>query len=674
MKSLQIGIVALTGVVMAAPAASLQSSFGVYTQTVTIVFGSAAAAQRAAISVAPLWRGARWACSSRWDDDMPGPNLAMAKLQAARGFRSTFFLNKIKPDVSRDKQLIALGHSIGGHGSEHAHLGWLSRNAMFEEVLRVRAEREAFGDAPVNAYAFAYHNQTGAFDEPGAGDDIAHLLARAGYRAVADQRFETLHPGSMPTATLVGGDPGTADGIAKMEEKLGSTLANAQVQRDNPCVSLSTHAWWIKPAALTGTFAQALDRLNGNPAWWYCTHNDYGAYRCQRRYSTLTRAARGNVVQLRLVRPCVDDLNNTTPLTLVLGDVAAADVKACRLQTTALVVYTNPAGVLVDVPHAVEQRVPTRLGWIANDTNRKELRAEDIDKDMPAVQALAWRAGDELCWTLRNNATTALGNVRVCYRVPLAWAQPARALVVADIPAGGTGGARQPLQRARKEYDYAAGRAFFDVELSFDYDATPCRLHLTVRDAEVAPRDASYPDRGFAVIGPVAEKAAQPAALVALASGAAHALTLPDGQMKPFVTNACDGTLDAELIRTAGMTGYDFSKQAATRHGVYVLRSIVRAPAAQAVDILTTRRDELIKAIFMNGAPVPPPKRGKTSAALRHGDNLLLLVVTTTMNPNFLPENLGIPLRLVKPGTRARVAAINYTPAVQAKPGASVRR
>jgi len=93
--------------------------------TVRLRDGSAAAAS---LEILPLYGGAEWAISSRWDDNI-ATDLKMRDVLEKHGYRGTFYLNGrdapyygptyglVEPSESAsiDRRLLPGGNSIGGH-------------------------------------------------------------------------------------------------------------------------------------------------------------------------------------------------------------------------------------------------------------------------------------------------------------------------------------------------------------------------------------------------------------------------------------------------------------------------------------------------------------------------------------------------------------------------------
>ena len=258
-------------------------------QTIVVKMATSQSARLAKICPLPLYNGAEWAVTSRWDDNT-WTNLKTRAVLLEHGHRGTFFLNDPERNfygkdygLLTDRSVSNLGGmltsggtTIGGHSLTHPMLSYQNRNRMFEEVLGCRIALEARFDTVVNAYAFSFCNYRSPVEGLVVQRDIATMLGRAGYLQIANHRFA--EDGCWPwgIAGLLPPDGRPIDGA------FSGFLADEALRHTNPAITYSMHSWYDTPEEWSG-FAADLDRYGGRPEWWYCNQNEYGAYRAQYR-------------------------------------------------------------------------------------------------------------------------------------------------------------------------------------------------------------------------------------------------------------------------------------------------------------------------------------------------------------------------------------------------------
>jgi len=154
-----------------------------YAQRIELEFNSEA--EKADISIAPLFNGKKWAFSARWDDNNL-QNLKMHDLMKKYGYKGTFYLYSDKRfpggrfGEEYARKLIYGGFSIGGHSMTHPPFTQITRNGMFYEALAIKIERETDTNIPVISFAFPGGDYTSQFDTE-AHAHIGEALKRSGY-------------------------------------------------------------------------------------------------------------------------------------------------------------------------------------------------------------------------------------------------------------------------------------------------------------------------------------------------------------------------------------------------------------------------------------------------------------------------------------------------------------
>jgi peptidoglycan/xylan/chitin deacetylase (PgdA/CDA1 family) len=654
-----------------------------YGQKLTITFKDAASAARAKLSAMPLPDGKKWAVSCRWDDNT-NIDLQMRETMEKAGVSGTFYVLNPSSGVggwshNTPRRLLKGGNSLGGHGWSHPMIGSLSRNRMFEEVLRTRIHYEADTNSPVCSYAFSFIDYANSLERTASARDVGRMLLRAGYWEVANRRRGL--PADLPLAYawLIGGEGAT--GLDKTRESLARILKNEKVSGADPCISYSMHAWSIRDKfdKMPPFFAL----LAGRDDAWQCNHGQYGAYRYQFTQSRITALAEGSKLNVSVVRPSLSDLNHTEPLSIAVTGVAAGDVVSVKMGDATLKLSTTPGALWFNLPHGDKQIPPQKIGWVANEQNRAELAETDADKDFPDLIALAWKRGGKLHLRIKNNTEQPLERIRLAYRLPLVCKQVKGYAQIGKLAPGAELLREVALEAATDDYLYTAGKVFYAVQADFMLGGVGARLYLTTCEPGT-DKGPGYPSLGFAKLGPVPADQFDPAQAEAVAAGKQDGVTLADGTRLTFARNVDPGQtvfeksvkrkdtsyaltdLHPEMIATTGLWTM---RNADERVGVYLLRSRVHSEVEQPINILTTRYraktnkpdDYMMMAVYLNGKLVlqggVKPQLDR-DAILKAGANDVLIVARPI--GFYHPENAGVYLRLCKPGTKTRLTNIRY--------------
>ena len=630
-----------------------------YGQEFTLTFRSEDAAKKAVVELAPLYNDYAWATSSRWDDNNRA-DVKMCDVLEKRGYHATFYLNGVHNrgiDFSATgKEILQGGNSIGAHGLTHPVLSYLNCSRLFEEVARDRVEWEAAADTLVTCYAFAYCNFRNSMMGNAGQINVNRALRRAGFYLSAERQYNDNLFTDMVGLLLLPGDG------ANIDDYVYRALNDQAARREFPMLSHSMHVWYTAPEGWA-RFEGQLDKYGHNPDWWYCNHNQYAAYRYQFLHTEITTAVReGKIVRVCLERPLMLDLNDPTPLTVRVKNVAREDVAAVHSDTADCIgSQRNTDLFLFHVFHDRDTSLPARIGLVSNARNRPVPADGDEALDFPGLKGLLSLGGDGLHLVLKNQTATPLSNVRIIYRMPLSWKEGLihRTLKEEIGPGAQWNDIVKPSSPV-SDYKYTAGTAYYQAQVDFGHGAITGRLHLDCRVKNPIERDPSYPQGGFSRLGLVPDAGMD---LDKLANDIRR-----DGFLKgPWPLKdgrsiACTSTgdtpfeepmLDPEMIRTTG----EFSCK---ESGFYILQSRVLSESAQSVGFLHSR--DTIRRIFLNGSDVTGGP-----AKLSRGPNRLVVLYHTRFTPqrrfsNYDGEHAGTFLRLVKPRTTERINDVRFEP------------
>ncbi|RKY08380.1 MAG: hypothetical protein DRP56_04230 [Planctomycetota bacterium] len=634
------------------------SSAETYTQAVEIEFRDEDAAKKAIVQMAPLYNDYEWAVSARWDDNFEDAGFIVRDLMKKYGCKGTFYLNSwIGPWSGEDfretgREFMKGGNSIGNHTLSHPMITVCNRNRIFEEMARNRAEWEAITDSQVLSYAFSY-NRAGYWGETAfikdKGEvikpDIAILLKRAGLYSLANNwfvEFEEIIP-----APFMPYDGADIDGFVE------KTLKNEKFKADHPIFMFAMHAWAYNKGQKQKKLEGQLEKYGNNPNWWYCNLNEYAAYRYQYKYSKLMPLQRdGKIVHFSLKRPVLLDLNNSTPLTFKITQVPAQDVVAVKCATAESVRSDRQKnGYNFHLQHNRDQELPRKIGLIANDDNRSAIYT-DQDSDFPGLRGVLSFKDNMLHLALNNQTGLPLTKTRITYRLPLAWDEGVVRRSIEDLKPGSKYQDDLYLIPSSKDYKYTAGEDYFVAQVDFRLGDEPGRLHLSCHMA-APPRDTSYPQEGFARLGPLGKDKLDIDNLVAAlgnndkATDALNALAKQaELKWQSEDTPLMPPFLSPQMIRTTGR----WQNWGVPRPQFWVLWSLLESDKEQDVEFVFVSPNDRL---FVNG--IEAVKDGNVK--LLKGRNVVVLINKEYNHHEFCP---GSFLRVLKPGTAERITNIRF--------------
>ena len=626
-----------------------------YTQELEITLATEEAAQRASLEILPLYDGYEWAISSRWDDNNTKGDLELHAVLTKHGHRGTWYLNETGPNLTADvaNRLLEGGNSLGGHSLSHPFLAYVSRNRIFEEVAGIRADREASSDTTIVSYAFSFCNFRNSVEGDDVHADITRALERAGYYNIANGWYHDALQTDMILSPIMPSDGKDIDAFAE------SALADGWFQEQHPNLSYSMHAWYRTPEAWA-KFERHLDRYGHNPDWWYCNQNEYAAYRYQYLRTTLEPPVRdGNKLRVRLQRPVLLDVNDRTPLTFEVRGVPPNSVAAIDCPTADCAPSQRDGAALrFSLCHDRDRGLPKKIGLIHNRDNHEALATNDVDTDYPDLPALLHFAEGALRLVMENRSDTPLADVRVTYRLPLAWKEGVARHLLGGVAVGARREDTLRPTRATDGHKHNSGRSFFLAQIDFERGGERGRLYAACH-VDNRESDRSYPQGGFARLGPIPEAQFDADAVAAaVRSGRLmrEGWTLADGKRLDWISDDdpfAPPYLDVEVIRTTG--GWHAPREVP---GVHLLWSSLRSDVRQTVELRCVRGS--VRHAFLNGIDaLGRPAQLEPGA----GD---LIIAHCPQNPRFAPEHAGCFLRLVKPGTAERLTNVRFEPPIHA--------
>jgi hypothetical protein len=408
-----------------------------YTQEIKLTFGDAAAAAKAQIAIEPLFDGHHRAVSCRWDDNAPS-NVETRQRMENSGVRGTWYLNNrnhgsgyVKPGEGYDyletaRCLLDGGNSIGAHSLTHPFLTYFHRNRMFEETAGSRIAWEADLDTPVLSYAFSFIDLRAEPEKERIQLEMLRSLERAGlYHTAEYLDFFNDIPHAMELSPIMPTENNPIDVFAKAVKW---AYDDAQFAKYGPMISNSMHAWYGTKYLEFGfdEFERRLEVMSSLEDVWHCNQNQYGAYRRQFRATSIDTHIDGSTVTVRLERPRLTDLNDDAPLTLSVRNIAAEDLLKIDSATAEVTPSTKPreGKLLFHVAHDRGQRMPEKIGHVANPENQNDFMAADAD--FPEIHGGLRAVDGGVTLALQNRSESPMENLRITWRTPLSYKEGVR--------------------------------------------------------------------------------------------------------------------------------------------------------------------------------------------------------------------------------------------------------
>lgn len=632
-----------------------------YSQTVTIVFADESAAKQARIRIEPLFDGFHRAVSCRWDDNWTSDNEKTREVMERFGIKGTWYLNgryfypggEPADYLPTARNLLKGGNSIGGHSLTHPYLTYFHSNRMFAETSGVRIDWEAELEQPVVSYAYSFVDLRPLPEGVEVLNRSLQSLQRAGFYHVAE--FLNFFDDVELQLELSPIMPPENSPFDAFEQAVDWAYQDKELAENCPMISNSMHAWYDTERLDYGydELEKRLRLLAELENVWHCNQNEYAAYRRQFRNATLSSpVVRKNEVEVSVnQRPLLLDLNNGTPLTVSVAGIDAEKVVDVRCPK-ALVKSSDRGSdetFMFHLWHDRTQRLPVKIGRIANPANTSHAVELEADPDFPTVRGVLWATEEQLRLRVACGKDEVLENLRVAWRLPIGWE-------------GDSSSSQLPKQQRSYEFTQPLvptgdpqdriGRAHFAAQVDFTLNGEPGRIHFTCQQEGESPDDR-WPIDGFAVLGPIPNEqfdAVQVAERVE-SEGCPEIWPLTDGTQLTWRNDARDGYvtqewLNPEYVRTQG-TWDHFSPS-------YLLRSKVQSPTDRDVQIIVSHGS--LSQVVVDGKRVS----GKL-ARLTAGENEVVVVYPGT---SMSPENRRMAacfLRIADPTTGRPLDDITYT-------------
>ncbi len=522
-----------------------------YEQKLEIAMTDNESASKAKLSILPLYNGKKWGVTCRWDDNNSACNAKLSALMKKHGIKGTFYLNgsgifsgrtqdlnsKVDEKTEKGKEslknlitdVLADGNSIGCHGWTHGLCGLMNRNRVFEEFMRNRIQLEYISDTPVNTHGFAYEAYGNIFEPTLSTKMVGTSQYRAGLYGIAIL-FETHRwPLLMPSPWSV-----TSDGVKpeKAKENIDKLLADAKAFEEDPCMQFTVHPGGHQNAEIEGAI---FDLVSGKPEYWFCTQNEYAAYRTQFRLAKITSSVEGKILKVLISRPTMECLDNQIPISIAVNGIESSKIQSIKSDGTAIEKLTAGSDAFFNLPHSSLQKLPSKIDWIANEENETALSAKFAAKKFAGLSGILWKDGENLKWILKNGTNEDMSDIHAVCRLPVAYKDAGKTVKFDSLSKNSEMTQTVPLELASDNPKDRYGIGFFAIEINFTLDKQRQRLYLTTSVKDMVKLDDSYPNNNFTRIGPIPFNQYLPQMTEDIISGKKNEVVLKDGKvLKPM--------------------------------------------------------------------------------------------------------------------------------------------
>ncbi|MEM8670335.1 MAG: polysaccharide deacetylase family protein [Planctomycetota bacterium] len=637
---------------------------GTSSQVLVIRYRDVASADRAHISIEPLYNGHHRAVSCRWDDNWTSDNQGARDLMEEYGIRGTWYLNdrNFSPEnrpadyLPVAKELLRGGNSIGGHSLTHPYITYFHANRTFAEMSGVRVTWESALDKPMLSYAYSFVDISPGPEHRAVLRRTLDSLTRSGFDHLAEflHFFDDVKMHQVLSPIM----PPENRPYDAFRTAVDWAYNDAKLTQKHPMITNSMHAWYGTPRLNDGydELRKRFELLSSLEDVWHCNQNQYAGYRRQFRHASIIESKKqGATVTYRLNRPTVRTLNDNTPLTLAISGVSRDQINSIKCNDGQVSMSERSVAdrIRFNVSHRTRDRLPKKIAHIANPSNTTTPEALTRDPDFPQLIGCVFAEDGQLKLSLQSE-DESLEDVTVVWRVPIGYQSDSATQHVR------TKGKRKLNVHYRlvpsMDPDTRWGREHFAAQVDFRLGNEPGRLHLTCQRPGPEP-GKSLPREGFRVLGPIDAASVPATELLQLARDqwdhqrwGKTQWSLPGGNEMTWRTKARDGYvkqewLNPEYVRTMGT--WEINSP------TYLLRSTIRSPTKRRARLMISHPS--LSIVLVNGHRVD-----SNEFNLLEGENRILIIYPGCSLGVGTQRVAACFLRLSNPATGRRMRDIQY--------------
>ena len=473
MKRLLFSLLVLP-VLLPTLAAENPMGFREYTQKITAEFASPDEARRATAEFSRMPNGEELAFSCRWDDSNPRHE-QMSALLKKHGLKGTFFLTGLDNSYydKYGKKLLADGNHIGMHTMTHPFLPFLNPAAISAEIMLNRPELESQLDCTVNAMVLPFGYYSNGID-PAVPGMLRDALFRSGCYGAAEyvlpnKIYNCSGKQNILSCSLFDANDRSPT-VKTFETNLAAALEKARKPGAEPHVTLGVHSW--QSDAGLETLGYCFSQIRKND-WWFCTFNEYCAYRYEYLYGMVQKGAvNGNKAVFTVRRIVPADLGADVPVSLCFSQRPVN----VRLDSTELA--CSEKGIF-RLPHTTVYKLPQKVDYVHNPDNLPPAEGLGGSKKFPGLEFAVFcdPVSGKIQCRLYNLTGEKLDNIHLNIRLPLRWQRENAVSELKQLPQEHFRIWSFPLGKENCDPEYQEGDSVILAQCDFEQGGKTYRIY-----------------------------------------------------------------------------------------------------------------------------------------------------------------------------------------------------
>ena len=379
-----------------------------YERILTVEYSSPRQAKMATLTKRKLPPGKKIAFSLRWDDANP-KHVRQYQAFHPYGFKANFYVCYRPAEFFRP--FLEGGCALGSHTLDHPYMIFSETNEIFRQVMDMRLVIESAFDHCVNAFVMPAglgYGLSGTKSGPKVHHIMGQVLIRSGHLGSPAKigldlpsTYDVPRDRWLSSLTFSPGDR-NPDPV-RFRELLEECLKRIETDEPyfGPYITMGNHTWQSEEGFKL-LEKEIYGKYGHDPEWWYCTANDYFAFRYQFIHTRVEKIGiEGNKAFFRITGPSAPELGSNVFMTLESG-VPFRNAAAGKAPVVM-------EGRCISIGHDPEHRLPEFIETVPNHRIGKSGLGVDIRYEK--------RKGLFLV-TLKNHGGKALRNISLILRLP----------------------------------------------------------------------------------------------------------------------------------------------------------------------------------------------------------------------------------------------------------------
>ncbi|MBO4633698.1 MAG: polysaccharide deacetylase family protein [Lentisphaeria bacterium] len=382
--------------------------FPEYERILIVEYSSTLQAKRAQVTKRNLPPGKKIAFSLRWDDANP-KHVRQYQAFHPYGFKANFYVCYKPKEFFR--HFIQGGCALGSHTVDHPYMIFSEPNEIFRQVMDMRLAIESTFHHCVNAFVMPSgltYGLSGTKSGPKIHHVMGDVLIRSGHIGSPEPTDLDLPshfniPGDQWFSSLTFSPGDSNPNPVRFQEMLNERLKQIQTNEPyfGPYITMGIHSWQSEDGFKL-LEKEIYGKYGNNPEWWYCTANEYFAFRYQFLHTIVEKiGVQGNQALFRITGSSAPELGSNVFMTLESNE----PVKKASAGKAPVIVTGN----CISIGHDPDHALPEFIELVPNHRIGKSGLGVDI----------RYEKGKRLFRiTLKNHSKNSLRNISLLLRLP----------------------------------------------------------------------------------------------------------------------------------------------------------------------------------------------------------------------------------------------------------------